>query len=61
MKKRGKNKSIVFWAAELKSSKKHPKLSKKHSNYRWVNKDEALSMYKMLNELDDKIEKHLFA
>ena len=41
--KHGKNKILIFWPAELKSINKNPTLSE-HSEYRWLNKDEASSL-----------------
>lgn len=43
--KHGKKKVAIYWPAELKIDNKNPTLSSEHSEYRWVNKDEASSLY----------------
>lgn len=43
--KHGKEKIAIYWPAELKSINKNPTLSSEHSEYRWVNKDEAALLY----------------
>lgn len=43
--KNGKKKISIYWPAELKISNKDPTLSSEHCEYRWVNKDEASSLY----------------
>lgn len=58
--KHEKKKITVFWPAELKSINKNPTLSSEHSEYRWLNKDEASSLYdinsiEMFKQFDNKI------
>ncbi|XP_055303055.1 bis(5'-nucleosyl)-tetraphosphatase [asymmetrical]-like isoform X2 [Sitodiplosis mosellana] len=57
--KKGKDKTVVFWLAQLKDVTKQPKLnSDEHSKYRWLTKEEALQKCKMpefaelVNEFD---------
>lgn len=58
--KHGKSKIALYWPAELKSINKNPTLSSEHSEYRWLNKDEASSLYgtesiDMFTQFDNKI------
>lgn len=46
--KKGKNKTVIFWLAELKDVQKEPKLRPdEHSEYRWVTKEQATELCKM--------------
>lgn len=56
----GKSKVTVLWPAELKSIDKGPTLSSEHSEYRWLNKGDASSLYgtefiEMFNQFDNII------
>lgn len=58
--KHGKNKISHFWPAELKSMNKIPTLSTEHSEYRWLDKDEAVLLFgpefiEMFTQFDKKI------
>lgn len=60
--KAGKTRTVTFFLARLKNTGKIPVLSTEHCEYRWVNKEQALSLYgalgefaDMLNEFDSKI------
>lgn len=57
--KKGKNKTVIFWLAELKDVQKEPTLRPdEHSEYRWVTKEQATELCKMpefieiLNQFD---------
>lgn len=41
---KGNNKTVVYWLAELKNIQNNPKLSEEHTEYRWLVKDEAISL-----------------
>lgn len=56
--KKGKKKIVKFWLAELKDVRKEPELSAEHSEYRWLDKDDAIRKCKvpefieMINKFD---------
>lgn len=39
---KGKNKVVVYWLARLIDSQKNPTLSKEHTEFRWLPKEEAI-------------------
>lgn len=41
---KGKDKTVVYWLAELKDTQKNPTLSEEHTEFRWLPKDEATSL-----------------
>ncbi|XP_031624608.1 bis(5'-nucleosyl)-tetraphosphatase [asymmetrical] [Contarinia nasturtii] len=41
---KGKNKTVVYWLAELKDGHNNPTLSDEHTEFRWLPKDEAISL-----------------
>ena len=41
---KGKDKTVVYWLAELKDAQKDPTLSEEHTEFRWLPKDEATSL-----------------
>ncbi|XP_055303025.1 bis(5'-nucleosyl)-tetraphosphatase [asymmetrical]-like [Sitodiplosis mosellana] len=59
----GKHKIVTFWLAELEDPKKVPTLSKEHTEFKWLPKDDATSLVGNSNFTDivtyfhDKIEK----
>lgn len=58
----GKNKIIVFWLAELTDPKKIATLSTEHTEFKWLDKDNTISMVgnsnftEMVSYLHDRIE-----
>lgn len=40
----GRDKSVIYWLAEVKDPKHDPKLSHEHTEFRWVTIDEAISL-----------------
>lgn len=56
--KKGKTKTVKFWLAELRDVNKQPELSHEHSEYRWLSKEDAISICDIpeftaiLNEFD---------
>lgn len=66
--KNGKNKVVTFFLAKLKATDKVPVLSHEHSEYHWVNKEQASSLYgshgefaDMFTHFDNKIKCNLLA
>lgn len=41
---KGKNKTVVYWLAELRDASKDPKLSDEHTEFRWCAKDAAIDL-----------------
>lgn len=41
---KGKDKAVVYWLAELKNAQKVPILSDEHTEFRWLAKDDAISL-----------------
>lgn len=41
---KGKNKTVVYWLAELRDANKTPTLSDEHTEYRWLNADESIAL-----------------
>lgn len=41
---KGKDKTVVYWLAELKDPENDPKLSEEHTEFRWLPKDQATSL-----------------
>lgn len=58
---KGKDKTVVYWLAELRDPKKNPILSDEHTEFRWLMKDEAISLCgytdfaEMVRHFHDKI------
>lgn len=55
-----REKTVIFWLAELKNVEKQPQIShEEHSEYRWLTKEQALDICKMpefaelVNEFDE--------
>lgn len=48
-----KQKMVTYWLAELREPNKEPKLSRKHTEYRWSNKDDSIAFagFKELAEI----------
>lgn len=40
----GKDKTVVYWLAELCDAQKNPALSDEHTEFRWLNKDDAVKL-----------------
>lgn len=59
----GNDKSVIYWLAELKDPQNQPKLSHEHTEFRWLTKDNAISLAgfddfaKMVTELHEQIDK----
>lgn len=59
----GKPKVVVYWLAQLKNATKNPTLSDEHTDFKFLNKKDAISLsgYKdfanMIEELDVEIRK----
>lgn len=57
----GRDKSVIYWLAEVKNLKHDPKLSHEHTEFRWVTKDEAISLVlkdnftEMITHFHDKL------
>lgn len=41
---KGRDKTVVYWLAEIRNAQKNPTLSDEHTEFRWLNKDEAISL-----------------
>lgn len=41
---KGKDKIVVYWLAELKDVQKDPTLSDEHTEFKWLAKDEAITL-----------------
>lgn len=41
---KGKDKVVVYWLAELRDAQKNPTLSDEHTEFRWLTKDEAITI-----------------
>lgn len=41
---KGKDKIVVYWLAELCDAKKDPILSDEHTEFRWLEKDDAIKL-----------------
>lgn len=41
---KGNDKTVVYWLAELRAPQKNPILSDEHTEFRWLMKDEAISL-----------------
>lgn len=60
---KGNDKSVTYWLAELNDPQNNPKLSHEHTEFRWLNKDDAIKLNgfddfaEMINELHHKINK----
>lgn len=50
---KGNDKTVVYWLAEMRNDQKNPTLSDEHTEFRWLNKDEAISLsgYKNFAEM----------
>lgn len=59
---KGKDKTVVYWLAELKDAQKDPTLSEEHTEFRWLPKDNATSLAgyadftEMITYFHDKIQ-----
>lgn len=59
---KGKKKTVVYWLAELKDAHNNPTLSEEHTEFRWLIKDEAISLSgyadfaEMVRHFHDEIE-----
>lgn len=53
MTKEGNKKEVTFFLARLKTPNNTPVLSHEHSEYYWVNKDKASSLYGSHGEFGD--------
>jgi len=60
---KGKPKVVVYWLAQLKDATKNPTLSDEHTDFKFLNRKDAISLsgYKdfanMIEELDVEIRK----
>lgn len=58
---KGKDKTVVYWLAELMNANNDPKLSEEHTEFRWLSKNEAIALSgftdfaDMVNHFDDII------
>lgn len=41
---KGRDKTVIYWLAELRDAKKDPTLSDEHTEFRWVPKDDAINL-----------------
>lgn len=41
---KGKDKTVVYWLAELCDAEKDPILSDEHTEFRWLKKDDAIKL-----------------
>lgn len=41
---KGKDKTVIYWLAELRDPLNDPKLSDEHTEFRWLPKDQAISL-----------------
>lgn len=41
---KGKDKTVVYWLAELRDAKKDPTLSDEHTEFKWLVKDKAIAL-----------------
>lgn len=41
---KGKDKTVVYWLAELRDVQMDPTLSDEHTEFRWLNKDDAIKL-----------------
>lgn len=59
--KKNFNKTVVYWLAELRDPQKDPILSDEHTEFRWLKKDDAISLSgyadfaEMVNHFHDRI------
>lgn len=58
---KGKDKTVVYWLAELINANNDPKLSEEHTEFRWLPKQEAIALSgfsdfaNMMNHFDEII------
>lgn len=41
---KGEDKTVIYWLAELRDPSNDPKLSDEHTEFRWLPKNEAISL-----------------
>lgn len=41
---KGKDKTVIYWLAELVNANNDPKLSDEHTEFRWLPKEEAIAL-----------------